>query len=165
VQQMTSAACKISRSHRFLKDRYFFMSRSVSSPISSLRRWSFWNSPPAASGTITCKHKWSTLLEVASRVLLASRTTLNPVAAIFSVSWSTATLLGAVTRTWPWFCLAKWYTSVADVTVFPVPGGPWCTQTIEQGKSEILCMLVWSGSASNPQYIGYSTKNNINAPG
>lgn len=28
-------------------------------------------------------------------------------------------------RTCPIPCRARWYTRVADVTVFPVPGGPW----------------------------------------
>lgn len=83
--------------------------------------------------------------------------TFNPVALIFSANWSTATLLGAQTKTWklswegrkevdkerhkeekskwclenvqeytcPWPCLAMWYTSAAEVTVLPVPGGPW----------------------------------------
>ena len=27
--------------------------------------------------------------------------------------------------TCPWPCLAMWYTIAAEVTVFPVPGGPW----------------------------------------
>ena len=44
---------------------------------------------------------------------------------IFSASWSTATFDGAATRTWPWRCWLRWYTIVADVTVLPVPGGPW----------------------------------------
>ena len=26
---------------------------------------------------------------------------------------------------YPLPCLARWYTTVAEVTVFPVPGGPW----------------------------------------
>lgn len=52
--------------------------------------------------------------------------TFRPVRWIFSVSWSTATLLGAHTRIWPpsWFIFARWYTTVAAVTVLPVPGGP-----------------------------------------
>lgn len=28
-------------------------------------------------------------------------------------------------HTCPWPCLAMWYTSAAEVTVLPVPGGPW----------------------------------------
>jgi hypothetical protein len=53
--------------------------------------------------------------------------TLSPVLCIFSVSWSTAILDGAHTNTWPLLCLARWYTTVADVTVLPVPGGPYHT--------------------------------------
>lgn len=34
-------------------------------------------------------------------------------------------LLGAHTRTGPFCCLTRWYTMVADVTVLPVPGGPY----------------------------------------
>ena len=62
--------------------------------------------------------------EMFSRDLAEMRTTRRPVALIFSVSWSTATLLGAHTSTCPMFCFAKWYTIEADVTVLPVPGGP-----------------------------------------
>ena len=61
---------------------------------------------------------------MASLLLAQRRTTFNPVLWIFSVNWSTAILLGAQTRTAPVGCRAKWYTIVADVTVFPVPGGP-----------------------------------------
>lgn len=50
--------------------------------------------------------------------------TLSPVLWIFSVSWSTAMLDGAHTSTGPLFCFTMWYTTVADVTVLPVPGGP-----------------------------------------
>lgn len=62
---------------------------------------------------------------IASRDLAQRRTTLSPVLCIFSVSWSTAVLDGAHTSTEPPVCFTSWYTMVADVTVFPVPGGPW----------------------------------------
>lgn len=71
---------------------------------------------------------------MASRDLAHRRTTFSPVRWIFSVSWSTAMLDGAHTSTGPEPSFARWYTIVADVTVFPVPGGPWisvngrCTQ-------------------------------------
>jgi len=32
---------------------------------------------------------------------------------------------GAHTKTLPIFYFTKWVTSVVEVTVFPVPGGPW----------------------------------------
>ena len=54
---------------------------------------------------------------------------MRPVALIFSASWSTATLEGAATSTCPCPCLARWYTMAADVTVLPVPGGPWMRLT------------------------------------
>ena len=60
----------------------------------------------------------------ASRDLAAMRTTRSPVPAIFSASWSTATLEGAATKTCPCPIFASWYTMVAEVTVLPVPGGP-----------------------------------------
>jgi hypothetical protein len=60
-----------------------------------------------------------------SLTFAARRTTFRPVRWIFSHNWSTAMLLGAATRTCPCFCIARWYTTDADVTVFPVPGGPW----------------------------------------
>jgi len=33
-------------------------------------------------------------------------------------------LEGAQTKTFPIFCLTRWYTKVVEVTVLPVPGGP-----------------------------------------
>lgn len=51
--------------------------------------------------------------------------TFKPVLWIFSVSWSTAVLEGAHTSTEPPVCFTSWYTMVAEVTVLPVPGGPW----------------------------------------
>ena len=53
-----------------------------------------------------------------------TRTTLSPVWWIFCVSWSTAVLEGAHTRTGPPCCFTSWNTIVAEVTVLPVPGGP-----------------------------------------
>lgn len=66
---------------------------------------------------------------MASRLLAASRTTFIPVRCIFSVSWSTAMLDGAQTKTGPPVCFTRWYTMVAEVTVLPVPGGPWRNHT------------------------------------
>uniref|UniRef100_A0A6B0UJ05 Putative secreted protein n=1 Tax=Ixodes ricinus TaxID=34613 RepID=A0A6B0UJ05_IXORI len=61
---------------------------------------------------------------MASRLLAQRRTTLRLVWWIFSVSWSTAMLLGAHTSTGPLLCFTRWYTIVPEVTVLPVPGGP-----------------------------------------
>ena len=72
-----------------------------------------------------CSARNETGDSMASRDLAQRRTTLSPVRWIFSVNWSTAILDGAQTRTEPPLCFTKWYTMVADVTVFPVPGGPW----------------------------------------
>lgn len=72
-----------------------------------------------------CSARNETGDSMASRDLAQRRTTLSPVRWIFSVNWSTAILEGAQTRTEPPLCFTKWYTMVADVTVFPVPGGPW----------------------------------------
>lgn len=71
---------------------------------------------------MVCSARWSTEEGVDSRLLAAMRTTRSPDLWIFSVSWSTATLDGAHTSTWPTFCLARWYTMEAEVTVLPVPG-------------------------------------------
>mmetsp|Transcript_5605 Transcript_5605/g.9208 ORF Transcript_5605/g.9208 Transcript_5605/m.9208 type:complete len:216 (+) Transcript_5605:1360-2007(+) len=127
VTQITSAACKISRSACARRWRNRRASEAIRSPISSLSLCSLRNS--ALSGvlrfrTSVCSVKWSTDENAASLDLAAIRTTLRPVLWIFSVSWSTATLEGAHTSTCPTFCFAKWYTSEAEVTVFPVPGGP-----------------------------------------
>ena len=72
-----------------------------------------------------CSARNETGDSMASRDLAQRRTTLSPVRWIFSVNWSTAILDGAQTRTEPPLCFTKWYTMVAEVTVFPVPGGPW----------------------------------------
>lgn len=135
-----------------------------------------------------CRARKDTGESMASLLLAHSLTTLRPVWWIFSVSWSTAMLLGAQTSTGLWGdksqdqqliqlfetrktkpcpkclsvllnvkkikirfqcllllyshsnkyrlveywrgsyplpCRARWYTIVAEVTVFPVPGGPW----------------------------------------
>ena len=61
---------------------------------------------------------------MASLDLAHRRTTFNPVFSIFSVNWSTAVFEGAQTKIGPPCCFTNWYTMVADVTVFPVPGGP-----------------------------------------
>eukprot|EP00906_Rhabdomonas_costata_P014527 RCo020882 len=128
VVQITSAADRISRSATCRSDRYFVSSAWLSSPWSSLSCCSFASSEPSWAPrlrTRLCSDRKSTELDTASRLFAQSLTTLSPAAWIFSVSWSTATLEGAATRTCPWPCLARWYTIVAEVTVFPVPGGPW----------------------------------------
>ena len=61
---------------------------------------------------------------MASLDLAHRRTTFNPVFSIFSVNWSTAVFEGAQTKIGPPCCFTNWYTMVAEVTVFPVPGGP-----------------------------------------
>ena len=71
-----------------------------------------------------CKAKWDTGESMASLDLAHRRTTFNPVFSIFSVNWSTAVFEGAQTKIGPPCCFTSWYTIVADVTVFPVPGGP-----------------------------------------
>ena len=63
---------------------------------------------------------------LSSLVLLQTLTTFTPVLAIFAARESTAILLGAVTS----ICLfllnfASQKINVAEVTVLPVPGGPW----------------------------------------
>lgn len=89
---------------------------------------------------------------MASRDLAQRRTTLSPVRWIFSVSWSTAILEGAQTRTEPPLCFTKWYTMVADVTVLPVPGGPW----ISESGRWTACFTAYTYTISkhpmNPKY-------------
>jgi hypothetical protein len=70
---------------------------------------------------------------------------LSPVAAIFSASWSTPTLLGAHTSTWLPAVVHRWYTMVALVTVLPVPGGP-----CGEGK----CECGWGRQAGRQEVRG-----------
>ena len=70
---------------------------------------------------------------MASLDLAHRRTTFNPVFSIFSVNWSTAVFEGAQTKIGPPCCFTNWYTIVADVTVFPVPGGP---------KIKRICLVI-----------------------
>ena len=44
-------------------------------------------------------------------------------------------------RTWPSPALARWYTMVAEVTVLPVPGGPWMSDSGD--CSTALTALIW----------------------
>mmetsp|Transcript_35599 Transcript_35599/g.120618 ORF Transcript_35599/g.120618 Transcript_35599/m.120618 type:complete len:236 (+) Transcript_35599:1038-1745(+) len=132
VVQMTSAAFNSTRSVFARSLRNCFSSAGASSPWSSLSRMSFRSSAISGvsmSRSIVCSVKWSTDVEMASRDLAQRRTTLRPVAWIFSVSWSTAMFDGAVTRTCPMPCFAKCQTIAADVTVLPVPGGPWISDS------------------------------------
>lgn len=73
--------------------------------------------------------------------------TFNPVLWIFSVSWSTAVLEGAHTSTEPPVCFTSWYTMVAEVTVLPVPGGPWMR---DKGRCKACfrayCWKEWNSS-------------------
>mmetsp|Transcript_88570 Transcript_88570/g.286800 ORF Transcript_88570/g.286800 Transcript_88570/m.286800 type:complete len:200 (-) Transcript_88570:1214-1813(-) len=111
VVQMTSAACRSSRSVEFWSCLNFFSSPCESSPSSSCRARSFcssWWSGVSRWRTWWCSVRKSTLLATASRLLALRRTTLRPVLCSFSASWSTAMLEGAHTSTWPWFCLVRW---------------------------------------------------------
>jgi len=76
-----------------------------------------------------------------SRDLAQTRTTFVPVIVSLSVRWSTAIFEGAQTRTLPSFCLTKWYTRVVDVTVFPVPGGPYIS--VRGVVSAFLTAFIW----------------------
>lgn len=117
---------RISRSQARFRDLYFLSSAALSSPCSCFSWMSFCNSTLVSLlWTWSWRVKKETGESKASRDLAVTRTTLRPVWWIFSVNWSTATLEGAQTRTWPGFILARWYTMDADVTVLPVPGGPW----------------------------------------
>mmetsp|Transcript_21139 Transcript_21139/g.42526 ORF Transcript_21139/g.42526 Transcript_21139/m.42526 type:complete len:276 (+) Transcript_21139:1544-2371(+) len=128
VQQITSAFCRMAFSAALCSVFKRLWSFAESSPEASFRRSSLYSSLLACSASWRTR-RWrdrnSTEEDTASRLFATRRTTLSEVACIFSQSWSTATLLGAHTRTWLWLCWARWYTIVADVTVFPVPGGPW----------------------------------------
>ena len=48
---------------------------------------------------------------------------------------------GAQTKTLPIRCLAKWYTKVVEVTVLPVPGGPW--MRVSGVIKAFLTALIW----------------------
>lgn len=125
VQQMTSAFERISRSHARVSALNLRSSLLLSSPCSFLSWMSFCSSVCVSLlATCECSVRCETDDSSASRDLAVTRTTLSPVAWIFSVSWSTATFDGAQTSTWPGFILLRWYTIDADVTVLPVPGGP-----------------------------------------
>mmetsp|Transcript_24191 Transcript_24191/g.75649 ORF Transcript_24191/g.75649 Transcript_24191/m.75649 type:complete len:232 (-) Transcript_24191:974-1669(-) len=131
VVQMTSAAWRRTRSVWARSWRKRFSSAATSSPWSSLRRWSLRSSSSSGvsmARSMTWRERWSIEELTASRDLAQRRTTLRPVAWIFSASWSTAMFDGATTRTWPAFWRARWETMAAEVTVFPVPGGPWINE-------------------------------------
>mmetsp|Transcript_32940 Transcript_32940/g.72540 ORF Transcript_32940/g.72540 Transcript_32940/m.72540 type:complete len:270 (-) Transcript_32940:270-1079(-) len=127
VVQITSAACRISLSAWARSCLNLRASEADRSPISSFSNCNFRNSALSGASrflTRLCSARWSTEELMDSLDLAAIRTTRRPVLWIFSVSWSTATLEGAHTSTCPTFCCARWYTSEAEVTVLPVPGGP-----------------------------------------
>lgn len=102
-----------------------------------------------------CSARNETGDSMASRDLAQRRTTLSPVRWIFSVNWSTAILDGAQTRTEPPLCFTKWYTMVAEVTVFPVPGGPW----INDNGRWTACFTAYTWKTTkhymNLRYVNY----------
>mmetsp|Transcript_638 Transcript_638/g.1239 ORF Transcript_638/g.1239 Transcript_638/m.1239 type:complete len:412 (-) Transcript_638:609-1844(-) len=168
VQQMTSAACKISFSAFMRSVRNLFSSAACSSPNSafsscSFRRFSHPDPAVAASSlTMRCRLKWSvSVLVIPSRLLATMRTTFKPERWIFAQSWSTATLLGAHTNTCPTSCLAKWNTRLAEVTVFPVPGGPWIKDRGRCSTSFTAENWLWfsSGRPGTERCVGKSTRN------
>lgn len=96
---------------------------SMASLLFAHRRTTYWK-----KSEIRCNREYkikdNKLLNLEQTCNIKKKYTFSPVLWIFSVSWSTAMLEGAQTNTCPLFCLTKWYTMVADVTVLPVPGGP-----------------------------------------
>ena len=84
-----------------------------------------------------CSARCDTGESMASLDFAHTLTTLRPVWCIFSVSWSTAVLEGAHTRMGPPCCFTNWYTIVAEVTVLPVPGGPYRSIQYKRGMVKI----------------------------
>ena len=55
-------------------------------------------------------------------------------------------------RSYPLPCLARWYTMVAEVTVFPVPGGPWM-------RLKGLCSTVFTAYTCNKTHVNLSSSH------
>mmetsp|Transcript_8729 Transcript_8729/g.27527 ORF Transcript_8729/g.27527 Transcript_8729/m.27527 type:complete len:338 (+) Transcript_8729:696-1709(+) len=163
VVQITSAARSSSCSALRLRSLKRVSSLRLSSPCRSLSCCSLRSSErlSARVRTMLCRHRWSTDESTASRLLEASRTTRRPVRWIFSARWSTATLLGAHTRICPACgCCARWYTSVALVTVLPVPGGPWISASgrCSTARTALACEWFSSGRPGADMWRGIATR-------
>lgn len=152
VAQITSAWLSSSRSAARRSLLKIFSSSAESSPVSSFSRCSLCSaefSAAASSFTWWCSVRCSTDEgTVLSRDLAHTRTTLSPVALILSVRWSTAMLEGAHTSVCPPCVRTMWYTIVAEVVVFPVPGGPCMSESGRESACATANCCEWLSSAS-----------------
>lgn len=104
-----------------------------------------------------CKARKDTGESMASRLLAQRRTTFSPVWWIFSVSWSTAMLLGAQTSTGLQRGIGCWHRPEK------LSKGPWksCTAVIsryshakiEQEKLPVTCLATISSMAASPSHL------------